>query len=126
VYFNSGKVSLLSGDTGDARKEFEQALRLVPDHPGAHYELARLDASAGRLDDAVRHYEDVLRAAPVAGIVRAELAAVLVTRGTSFAAAGRTDQARVDFTRALELDPASEAARQAAARLDEGTRGSGS
>ncbi len=52
------------GKLSDAIGQYEQALRIKPDLPQAHYGLAIALEQAGRIDEAIAHYVQTLRFNP--------------------------------------------------------------
>lgn len=130
-----GKTRVRRGDTQGAREAFERAIDIDPDSREAHQGLGRLLQSLGdpdaarphlkavvRLDDekARRHRESDVDAADTAA-PRVWVATVHAETGLAHARRGDNARAERDWTRALELDPASEDARGLLARLFEGT-----
>jgi tetratricopeptide (TPR) repeat protein len=53
-----------AGRTGEAAKEFSEAIRLSPDSAKAHVNLGSLLTANGQLDEAQRHFEQALRIEP--------------------------------------------------------------
>ena len=56
VHAGMGMVYMLKGQLGLAEAEFKEALRLNPDYPTAHYNLAKVYERLGMEDSAIRHY----------------------------------------------------------------------
>src|SRR5436305_7202307 len=53
-----------AGRTGEAAKEFSEAIRLSPDSAKAHVNLGSLVTADGQLDEAQKHFEQALRLEP--------------------------------------------------------------
>jgi tetratricopeptide (TPR) repeat protein len=58
--YEKGQKLARSGKIEDARKEYEKAIALYPDHAMAHFEIARIQAGTGHLDDAIRSLETAI------------------------------------------------------------------
>jgi tetratricopeptide (TPR) repeat protein len=85
----NGYASMALGNVG----EYDEARRMSGD--GAYW----LHATQGQWDEAVRVSQEVLRTRPDSAIMRSDVAEVLYR-------AGRFDEARALYERALELSPA--------------------
>ncbi len=96
---------------GDAATHYEQVLKLRPGARDAFYELAGVFLQLGRLADAARRADELLRFYP------ADVEA-LNLRGVIALQQGRADQARAFWLRALELAPDFEAARRNLRQLE--------
>ncbi len=104
----AGREAMRAGDYTAARRSFGEALRHAPDHPRALYNLALVDLSEGRHDEAVAGFEKVLA---LGGIENAEVSAPL--RSLAFTNLGllylqrqRYEEAETVLEQAVELDPA--------------------
>jgi tetratricopeptide (TPR) repeat protein len=87
------------GHIDDAIAQFQAALRLKPDLPEAHYDLAAaLERLPGRLNDAVAQYEEALRLKP-------DYANAHCNLGNALNAEGRTKEAILHCKEALRLLP---------------------
>src|SRR5437016_2540812 len=64
AHASRGFAVSLSRQHGEARREFETALRLNPKLYDAHYLFARTCFQEGKLEEAVRHYADAARVRP--------------------------------------------------------------
>ncbi|HEY2942427.1 MAG TPA: tetratricopeptide repeat protein, partial [Vicinamibacteria bacterium] len=53
-----------AGDLDGAIERFREAVRLAPDHPEAHYQLALALQARGALAEARTHFEEARRLAP--------------------------------------------------------------
>jgi Flp pilus assembly protein TadD len=83
----------------DGRSLYGRALTVMPTNALAHYNLAVLDASEGRVEQALEHYRAAARAAPDFGGLR-------VNFGLLLASAGRAGEAENQYREALRIDPA--------------------
>ncbi|MFG0328792.1 MAG: tetratricopeptide repeat protein [Phycisphaerales bacterium] len=75
---NLGVVLLNKGDLYGAASEFEWARKLMPGHPDPRLNLALTLDRAGRIDDAMEHYEAALEVYPghipsTQGLLRAQV-----------------------------------------------------
>ena len=61
---STGTQKLASGDVDAALSELQQALRLAPDNPQVHYQLARALERAGRPAEARTHFDEARRLWP--------------------------------------------------------------
>ena len=59
-----GDLLVRMGESGDARKEIDAAMKLDPDHLPARIAVARIHAAENRLADAIALLRDVLSASP--------------------------------------------------------------
>ena len=62
-HFESGMEHIRAGDYQQGIAELERAYQIVP-HPAVRYNIARAQADAGRLEDAVRSYRQYLATDP--------------------------------------------------------------
>jgi len=62
--FNQGVIFWNAGKIADAKKQFEEALVLKPDHAEAHYWVGMAHLNEGKLPDAVEHFEEYIKLAP--------------------------------------------------------------
>lgn len=145
IYFELGLTSIFLGDPKTARDFWEKALEFGGDNPTLYvnmagtYEqeenlveairlnqaaverfpnyhkaivnLARLEAMRGKLDLAIPLYERALDLDPNDALRHSVL-------GGCYLAAERLEDARREFTRALEIDPESDAGKYARQELD--------
>lgn len=89
-----------AGNLGRARKLFEHVLSIDPEHVNTLCNLSALELGSGEADMAVRRLQVVaVRLAPDLALARALLADALM-------AAQKTEQALVQYRKAIELAPA--------------------
>ncbi len=81
-----------------AAVQFEEAVRLKPDLPEAHFNLGIVDEKAGRLDEAAAHYRMALQHGPDLAVIHNNVGHLLMLQG-------RPKEAAEECTRALRLDP---------------------
>ncbi len=93
-----GVVYEQEGKTGEARDAFEQSLALAPDYLPALEKITTLDLVAKRYDDAQKRLGAVIAKKP-------KLADPWLLQGNVDWAAGRTNQAESDMSKAIELNP---------------------
>jgi tetratricopeptide (TPR) repeat protein len=62
--FNQGVIFWNAGKIADAKKQFEEAIALKPDHAEAHYWVGLGPLNEGKLPDAAEHFEEYLKLAP--------------------------------------------------------------
>lgn len=114
-YNNAGVGLVFLGKPKEAEAQFRKAIRLAPDYPGAHYNLANLLRDRGRHDEALAEYRQTLLFAP-------DLAAAHLNVGVILRLRGDLPGARAAFREALAFDPALDAARTGLEALDEAPR----
>ncbi len=148
---NLAILLLHRGETEQAIKHFEEALRLDPNYAEGHYNLGNALFRLGRMDEARAHYERALQLFPEYALAHHNLAILLLQTGESAAAiehleaavrmaprfaesrqllgqtllqAGRNDEGVAQLQAALEIEPDSVTAREAlaAANLKLGRR----
>jgi len=62
--YNQGVIFWNAGKIPDAKKQFEETLKLKPDHADAHYWVGMADLNEGKIPDALTHFEEYLKLAP--------------------------------------------------------------
>ncbi len=77
---------------------YEHSLSVIGGDPLLHYNLANELREQGRLDDAVRHYQDAIRFDPTYVAAHTNLGPILAQQG-------RTDEAIAHYATALSLTP---------------------
>jgi Flp pilus assembly protein TadD/mono/diheme cytochrome c family protein len=105
-----GAVYAQAGELADALAEFQAFQKLKPRDAAPHLALAKVYAAMGRLPEAVREQRAALA-------IDATNPGDWNDLGVLEVQAGDTASARADFERALELDPANEAAKGNLAKL---------
>jgi lipoprotein NlpI len=89
---------LVAKDNKSAIADYQEAVRLTPNHLGALVGLADTLAASGQFAPAMNAYNAAVKAHP-------NLPLVYNNRGMFEQANGKFDDAIADFTKALELDP---------------------
>jgi tetratricopeptide (TPR) repeat protein len=102
IHFRIGRLILSKPETpttaGDARKEFEEELKIDPNNAGAEYVLGELSSQAQQWDEAIRHFS---RAAELdAGFADAALGL-----GSSYVSAGKFAEAIPPLETYVKLQP---------------------
>jgi tetratricopeptide (TPR) repeat protein len=87
-----------NSDYRSAASIWQNVLDVIPDNSRAHNNLGVALKSAGRVDDAIRHYNEALRVTP-------DDEKTLNNLGVAFQAMGRYDEAINCFNRALQAKP---------------------
>jgi tetratricopeptide (TPR) repeat protein len=87
-----------AGRLAEAASAFDQFLALVPEHAGAHYNLAVSLKALNRLDEAAQHYQRTILLDPSNAKAHNNLGVIL-------SAQKRTDEALDRYKRALALQP---------------------
>jgi len=90
--------SKIPGRTGEAIAEYEATLRIKPDYPEAHYNLANLLVSTNP-DEAIAHYQAALRVKPKFVGAHTNLGITLSM------VPGRLEDAIAEYETALRLQP---------------------
>lgn len=62
--YNQGVISWNAGKADDAKKSFEEAIKLDPNYPNAHYQLGMCYLNLGKMPEAVAEFESYLHLAP--------------------------------------------------------------
>lgn len=106
AYNDLGVLYYRSGDPGRSLSAHEQAVRLEPHNPTFRKNLANLCYSAlGRTDEAIHHFTEVLREYP-------QDVEALLALGQISAVNNLNEQARIFVSKALELEPWNQEARE--------------
>ena len=95
---NNLAVLLTAGQPDTAIAHLEQALRLKPDYPEAHYNLGNALSAKDRWTDAIAHYESALRLKPDYLMAHCNL-------GNALLRIGQVPGAIAHYTAALRIDP---------------------
>jgi TolB-like protein/Flp pilus assembly protein TadD len=96
AHASRGFALSLSRQYAEAHREFQTAIRLNPKQYEAHYLYARACVQEGKLEDAVRHYED-------AASVRPEDYQALLLMQTPLHRLGRNEEAMATLRRGLQV-----------------------
>lgn len=62
--FNQGVIAWNAGRIADAKKQFEEAIKIDPKLAEAHYWLGMANLNEGKMPDAAEHFEEYLKLAP--------------------------------------------------------------
>jgi tetratricopeptide (TPR) repeat protein len=95
---NLGAALAQAGRVQEAIRQYEQALRIKPDHAEAHNNLGVLLGQAGRVQEAIRQYEQALRIKP-------DFAGAHYNLGVILGQAGRVQEAIGHYEQALRIKP---------------------
>ena len=87
-----------AGTADDARKEFEEELKIDPTNAGAEYYLGEIARQAEKLPDAIAHFAQATKLAP-------DFAAAQFGEGRTLLDAGKTAEAIVPLEAAVRLAP---------------------
>ena len=93
-----GDVFAKQGRTDEAIREYQEAIRIKPDHAEAHNNLGNALAKKGQTDEAIRQFREAIRLKPDDALGYCNLGVVLV--GT-----GHTDEAIRLYQEAIRLQP---------------------
>jgi tetratricopeptide (TPR) repeat protein len=83
-----------------AEAAFRQAIRLMPDLAGAHYNLGNALNAQGKLDEAIAEFRTAIKLK-----LKPDLAHAHVNLGYALQAQGKYDEAIAEFRTALKLNP---------------------
>jgi tetratricopeptide (TPR) repeat protein len=95
---NLGNAFNKKGQTDDAIREFQEALRLKPDFADAHNNLGAALGQKGQTDEAIRQFQEALRLRPDQADAHNNLGVVLHKKGQG-------DEAIRQFEEAIRLKP---------------------
>jgi tetratricopeptide (TPR) repeat protein len=98
---NLGAVLSLTGDSRGARQQFEDVLRIAPENPNAHYNLALLFANDNLHQEAISHLQLVLKSNPNDSGARFLLA-------REYLKSERLEEALDEFSRVWRANPKNE------------------
>lgn len=62
--YNQGVILWNSGKIPEAKKQFEEAIKLNPNHPESHYQLGMALVNEGKLPEAATEFETYMKLAP--------------------------------------------------------------
>src|SRR5262249_10340554 len=87
-----------AGNLGEARRPYQEILRVAPDHADSHHLLGVLAYQRGRYDEAVRLIRHALTLNPGAAVYHSNL-------GATYEALDQTEEALASFQQFLRLQP---------------------
>ena len=93
-----GIIALRQQRLKEAISYFKKALKILPDYPDAHNNLAATYRAMGRFEDALIHFQKMVDLKPSDPLGHTNLAIALSDLG-------RIDEAYLHIRRALELSP---------------------
>jgi tetratricopeptide (TPR) repeat protein len=96
--FEQAMAALRAGDAAGAERGYRKALRAEPAFVEAHYNLAHLMQSAGRIEEAIAGYRRALALRPQMATAHNNLANALRVQG-------RAEEALAHYAEALRIDP---------------------
>jgi tetratricopeptide (TPR) repeat protein len=102
IHYRIGRL-LLAGAGGpaaldEARREFEEELKIDPGNPAAEYELGEMAQQARQWDQAIAHFTRAAQLEP-------EFTEAFIGLGKSLVSAGRAQEAVAPLENAVKLDP---------------------
>ncbi len=100
-----GAFLQLADKPQEAEVQYREALKVRPEYPDAHYNLALLLISRDAVDEAIPHLREVLRSRRGDARALQYLADTLAVRGHKFARAGDLRSATADFREVVALTP---------------------
>jgi tetratricopeptide (TPR) repeat protein len=98
AHFNLGNALDRKGQTDEAIRQYQEALRLKPKLAEVHNNLGNLFSKKGQTDEALRQFQEATRLKP-------ELAEAHYNLGNAFCEKGQTDEAIRQYQAALRLKP---------------------
>jgi tetratricopeptide (TPR) repeat protein len=102
---NTAVLSAQAGDPQQAEVRLLEALRIEPDHPEAHLDLALVYFGAAIFDQAIPHYRQYLDLTARAGMTQPRLrTAVLRKLADAYSRVGASDAARASIEEAQALE----------------------
>jgi Flp pilus assembly protein TadD len=96
AHYNLGIALAASGNTAEARREYEKALEIFPDYTEAHNNLGNLLMSQNDFAEATVHFQKALEISPESPSARNNL-------GTALARQGKVTEALPQFSEAIRL-----------------------
>jgi tetratricopeptide (TPR) repeat protein len=98
AHINLGMVLDKKGQTDEAARQFQEAIRLKPDDPVAHHDLGIALGKKGQTDEAISQYQEALRLEPDDAEAHNNLGIALVMKG-------QIDEAIRHFQESIRLKP---------------------
>ena len=95
---NLGDALDRKGNSDEAIKQFQEAIRLKPDFAEAHYNFGNVLDRRGQTDEAINQYQEAIRLKP-------EYAKAHNNLGLSLDRKGRTEEAIAQYQEAIRLKP---------------------
>ena len=114
AWMNAGQNLMARGDLAAARRYLERARALMPRSAYVYMSLALLEAREARLEEALRAANEAVR-------LRPDYPRAYLYLGRALAKAGRIDEARAAYERAVALDARDPEIEGELARLSDGT-----
>jgi tetratricopeptide (TPR) repeat protein len=96
--YNLGAALSKKGQTDEAIRQYEEAIRLKPDYAEPHNNLGLALAKRGQLDEAIRQYQEALRLNP-------DYATAHNNLGIALGKKGQMDEAIRQYREAIRLRP---------------------
>jgi protein O-mannosyl-transferase len=95
---NLGVALFNQGQTDEAIRQYQEAIRLLPSCADAHYNLGNAYGRKGQTDEALAQFQEAVRLKPDYALARNNLGAALFDKG-------HTDGAITQYQEALRLQP---------------------
>ena len=98
AYAHRGRAWKEKGDLDRALKDYDEALRLYPPHPGWWRDRGTVYEAKREFERAVRDYSEALRLNPLDALT-------YLDRGIAYKGLKESDKAAADYSEAIRLDP---------------------
>ena len=105
LYINNGKAAYRSGDYEAATKSFRQALQMQDSYPDIHNWLGLSLLSCKQASEALEHFEKAIH-------LNRNFVSAIINAGVACDMAGRPEDARNYYTKAIMIDPDNPEARE--------------